>query len=70
MRREITNPSRRRGKRNVFCSFYSECLDVVIGNRWNHWNCTQCEQRFNKGAAPEIPLNVNYNIAYYEVSEK
>jgi tRNA(Ile2) C34 agmatinyltransferase TiaS len=62
------NPTQRRGKRNVFCSFYSECLDIAIGKGWMHWNCAKCEQRFNKEAEPELPRNVNYHVAYYEVS--
>ena len=54
----------------MFCRFYSKCLDVVIRKGWMHWNCAECEHRFNKEAAPEFPLSVNYSIAYYEVSTK
>ncbi|PKN63909.1 MAG: hypothetical protein CVU57_17240 [Deltaproteobacteria bacterium HGW-Deltaproteobacteria-15] len=70
MKGKAINPSYRRGKRNVFCRFYSKCLDAVIRKGWMHWNCAECEHRFNKEAAPEFPLNVNYSIAYYEVSTK
>jgi hypothetical protein len=65
-----TNPSPKRGKRNIFCPYYSGCLDTVIRKRWSHWNCSKCEQRANREAEPEIPLNVNYSIAYYELSTK
>lgn len=64
------SPTPRRGKRNIFCPHYSGCLDMVIRKRWMYWNCTKCEQQSNREAEPEIPLNVNYSIAYYELSTK
>lgn len=66
----ILNPSPRRGRRNVFCPSYSECLDNAIGEGWTHWNCSRCEQRFNREAEPEISLSVNHHVAYYEISIK
>jgi hypothetical protein len=65
-----TNPTQKRGKRNIFCPFYSDCLNTVIRKRWSHWNCMKCEERTNRQAEPEIPLNVNYSIAYYELASK
>ncbi len=65
-----TNPTPKRGKRNIFCPYYSNCLDTVIRKRWSHWNCMKCDQVSNREAEPEIPLNVNYSIAYYELSTK
>ncbi|RJR36026.1 MAG: hypothetical protein C4576_24225 [Desulfobacteraceae bacterium] len=70
MNEQPLNPSRTRGRRNVFCWFYSKCLDVAIERKWKQWNCAKCEQRFNRQAEPEISLHVNHNVAYYEVSVK
>jgi hypothetical protein len=65
-----TNPTPRRGKRNIFCPFYSDCLSEVIRKQWSRWNCAKCEQQTNREAEPEIPLNINYSVAYYEVNTK
>ena len=70
MEARTMNPSPKRGRRNVFCPHYSECLDLVIRNGWMHWNCSSCDHRFNREAEPEIPLNVKYSVAYYELSTK
>lgn len=67
---KILNPSQRQGKRNVFCPYYSECLDFAIRNGWMQWSCTKCRERFNKEAEPELLTNVSYSIAYYELSRK
>lgn len=64
------NPIPRMGKRNIYCPYYSGCLDVVIRKNWAYWNCTKCEERANREAEPEIALNVNYTIAYYELSTR
>ncbi len=66
MKEKMIHPCRRRGRRNVFCPSYSKCLDLVIGKGWRTWNCAKCDQRFDEEA--EIPLNVNDQIPYYEVS--
>jgi hypothetical protein len=62
-----TNPTPKRGKRNIFCPFYSTCLNTAIREQWSRWNCAKCEQRANREGEPEISLNVNYSIAYYEL---
>lgn len=64
------NPSNSRGKRNLFCPSYSQCLDHVIDMGWMDWNCSKCEQRHDKETDLEIPLSVNHHIAYYEISTK
>jgi len=53
-----------------FVRFIPSGLDLAIRNGWMYWNCPKSEQFFNKEGAPEIPLNVNYHIAYYEGRKK
>ncbi len=64
------NPAPRKGKRNVFCPHYSDCLNTAVLRQWSHWNCADCDHRANREAEPEIPLHVNYGIAYYELTTK
>jgi len=62
------NPSPNKGSRNVFCPYYSECLDRVIKNAWMSWHCHLCGERFNQGAKPELSLTVSHTVAYYELA--
>lgn len=64
------NPARNKGERNIFCPFYSDCLNTAIRKQWSDWNCASCDHRANREAEPEIPLNVNYGVAYYELPTK
>jgi hypothetical protein len=66
----IRNPTPRRGERNIFCPFYSGCLDTAIIKQWPYWTCVHCEHRVNQAAEPEIPLYVSHGIAYYNLETK
>jgi len=38
------NPERGlEGQRNLFCTFYDDCLDEAVKRGWNSWCCTRCE---------------------------
>jgi hypothetical protein len=39
-------PIHKPGERNIYCPYYSECLDYVIQHSWETWNCSQCPCRF------------------------
>ncbi len=62
------NPTPKKGSRNVYCPYYSDCLDKVIQQSWAVWHCHRCEERSNQGARPEMLLNVGYSVAYYELT--
>lgn len=34
-----------KGERNIYCPFYSDCLDYAISNCWRYWNCSQCPHK-------------------------
>ena len=61
------SPSPKRGSRNIFCLYYSDCLNVAISKEWSHWNCKNCEHQAKREAEPELPIYVNHSIAYYEL---
>jgi hypothetical protein len=56
METKTMSPYESQGERNVFCPYYSECLDMVIKKSWMYWSCSECEH-FNHVEEPEIPLN-------------
>lgn len=68
MRKFKPNPTPSQGSRNVFCPYYSHCLDTVIKNSWITWHCHRCREQFNHQAEPEFALTVNHSIAYYELA--
>jgi hypothetical protein len=67
MKKPELNPTRDHGSRNVFCPYYSDCLDMVIKKGWVSWHCHLCGERFNQAARPEFALNVAHSIAYYDL---
>ena len=64
-----SNPSRGRGKRNVFCAYYSGCLDHAVRDFWEGWHCSNCPHQTNRGAAPEITETVNHTVVFYEIEK-
>ncbi len=61
------NPLPRKGERNVFCPFYDHCLNHAINKSWRYWNCGECRYKFDQRARPELRLNVNESIEYYDL---
>ena len=58
------NPLYRKGNRNVFCSFYSDCLDDAIKGSWEHWDCDDCRYKSNHENTPWVFLTVTDSIEY------
>jgi hypothetical protein len=58
------NPVWRKGNRNIFCPFYTECLDHVIKRTWEDWNCDDCRYKFNYENRPWVYLTVRDSIEY------
>jgi hypothetical protein len=36
------NPVPRSGERNIYCSFYGDCLDYAVSSLWQCWSCHLC----------------------------
>ena len=39
------NPVYKKGERNIYRPFYSDCLDHAVNQFWRHWSCSQCPYR-------------------------
>jgi hypothetical protein len=61
-------PGSKQGKRNIFCPFYSQCLDFAIQQQWLSWNCRNCEHMLNESAKADILAGREDSIPYYEVA--
>jgi len=52
------NPERGlEGQRNLFCTFYDDCLDEAVKQGWNSWCCTRCE--LSAGASVEPAAGID-----------
>ena len=64
---EKCKPIHKRGKRNVFCPYYGDCLDYVIEKSWEGWDCSDCQHKMTEEARKDISLRSNDSIAYYDL---
>jgi hypothetical protein len=61
------NPIRKRGERNIYCPFYSDCLDHAVIQFWQYWSCSQCPYRKIK-SFEEVEYGANEGELDYECS--
>lgn len=54
------NPTPKRGDRNIYCPFYSECLDYAVEYSWQSWNCSHCAHNETR-ALPEWECEMHSN---------
>jgi hypothetical protein len=45
----------RKGRRNLNCPAYRECLDLAARERWPGWSCGRCRRRGERSREPENP---------------
>ena len=60
-------PTPIRGERNIYCPFYSDCLDHAVNKFWRHWSCSQCPYRKLK-STNEVEYGANGEGPDYEFS--
>jgi hypothetical protein len=52
------NPICKKGERNIYCPFYSDCLDHAVNQFWRYWSCFQCPYK-NIKSFDEVEYGVN-----------
>jgi hypothetical protein len=60
------NPIPKRGDRNLYCPFYSACLDYAVKYSWPSWNCSQCVHNKER-ALPEGECEMHSSEPGYDV---
>jgi hypothetical protein len=60
-------PIRKRGERNIYCPFYSDCLDHVVNHFWQYWSCSECPYR-NIKSINELEYGADGDELSYEFS--
>jgi hypothetical protein len=61
------NPICKRGERNIYCPFYSDCLDHAVNQFWRNWICSQCPYR-NIKSIDELEYGADGEQLSYEFS--
>ena len=62
-----TTPSRRKGKRNIWCKDYNGCLDYAIDNSWQSWGCGECKHRLEQCSGIGVISTNSDATEYYEI---
>jgi len=60
-------PIPKRGERNIYCPFYSDCLDHAVKQFWRHWSCSQCPHKLIKQSITECEYDVNDTDQHYDL---
>ncbi|MGM0384177.1 MAG: hypothetical protein ACQEQO_11885 [Thermodesulfobacteriota bacterium] len=60
-------PTPKKGERNIYCPFYSDCLDHAIKHFWRYWSCPQCPYR-KITSFYEVEYSANSELIDYEFS--
>ena len=55
------------GERNIYCPFYSDCLDHAVNHFWRHWSCSECPYKLVHSIAG-YECGVNDTDQYYDLS--
>lgn len=62
------NPVRKNGTRNLFCPYYSGCLDHAAKRHWEYWACFDCSNQLMREAGMEGPFSSGDSSPYYSIS--
>ena len=61
------NPVCRDGSKNVFCTYYGDCLDDAAKKSWQFWDCSLCLNNSLHDATIDISHTVNDTISHYNL---
>lgn len=60
-------PTPKQGERNIYCPFYSDCLDYVVKHFWQRWSCSECPYKLIKQSITEWEYIVNDTNTHYDL---
>lgn len=62
------NPIHTKGDKNVFCPYYSSCLDYAVELRWEYWTCLHCQYKQKETFVEDVLLLAKDTDPYYSFS--
>ena len=64
------NPVQRDGNRNLFCSYYDDCLDHAAKRHWKYWSCHNCEHRLKSQPGISGPVTAKETALFYTIPQE
>ncbi len=62
------SPIYMKGHRNIFCPYYSDCLNHAAKHYWAYWACFNCQHKDKKNLVTEVLLSPESDYPYYTLS--
>ncbi len=62
------SPIHTAGHRNVFCPYYSDCLDHAAKSHWAYWSCLKCQHKQEQDSVTDVLLSPEGDYPYYSLS--
>lgn len=62
------NPICAEGYKNIFCPYYSDCLDHAVEHWWDYWACLECQHKNKQVPVTYVLLSPERNYSYYSLS--
>lgn len=62
------NPVHMNGSRNVFCPYYSDCLNHAAKRHWEYWACFECQYQQEQNFNADVRLFSVNDTTYYSLS--
>jgi len=64
------NPTCKSGNRNLFCNFYSQCLDHAAKRHWRYWSCGACIHKSARQPVVAGPITANETVLFYPLPQE
>ena len=61
------NPIPESGERNVYCPFYSNCLDLAVRYGWESWGCAECPHKLTRSSHTEYEYECNHTDTHFDL---
>ena len=62
------NPIPKRGNRNLYCSYYTECLNQAVSLQWDSFACVECHLEFTPGIESKRSMASGDTTPYFTLS--
>lgn len=63
-------PIYKNGDRNLFCAYYSNCLDYAAKRHWKYWACLNCHHQFESQPSVHGPITTEETVIYYSLPQE
>ncbi|MDP2643744.1 MAG: hypothetical protein Q8P24_02280 [Desulfobacterales bacterium] len=66
----LSNPTHRAGDKNIYCPYYTDCLDYAVKLAWRFWDCSECMHKSILQSVIELDFRTDDSNPYYPLPAK